>query len=365
MDGSVSKSPTILITRLSHIGDCILTLPMLDRIKQIYPDSKIVWAVESPTQQLLSLVPEIDQIIEVPKSWMGNWKHWLSLRTQLRALKIDIAIDPQGITKSAALGWISNARKRIGIRGRWGRELSTWLNNQLVETQSSHVVDRSIELVAGLSDQADQNDLQQFDCQFKLPVCTESQTKIDQWLNQAQFEHSVDLDQFILINPGGSWASKRWEVERYGEVAAVLQNRFGLSSVVVWAGDEEHQMANKIAVASGGTAIIACPTTLREMAALARRAKFFLGGDTGPMHIATAVGTPCVGLYGTTRPEESGAYGDQHESVQKWYQAGTCRERRSAANDAMRDISVGDVVDSCQAMLAKLNSSNVAAGKVA
>ena len=364
MDGSVSDAPTILITRLSHIGDCVLTLPMLDRIKQIYPESEIVWAVESPTQQLLSLVPEIDHIVQVPKSWMKNWKHWLSLRAQFRVHKIDIAIDPQGITKSAALGWISGAKKRIGIRGRWGRELSPWLNNQLVETKSSHVVDRSVELLAGLPNQTSENDSQP-DFEFKLPACAESQTKIDQWLQQARADHGVESDQFVLINPGGSWASKRWEVERYGEVAAVLKKQLGLSSVVVWAGDEEQQMANKIIAASGGASVMACPTTLREMAALARRAKFFLGGDTGPMHIATAVGTPCVGLYGTTRPEESGAYGDQHESVQKWYQAGSCRERRSAANDAMRDISVEDVVQSCIAMQAKLNCSDVAVDKVA
>jgi len=365
MDGSVSKSPTILITRLSHIGDCILTLPMLDQIKQIYPDSKIVWAVESPTQQLLSLVPEIDHIVKVPKSWMGNWKHWQSLRKELRSHKIDIAIDPQGITKSAALGWISGAKKRIGIRGRWGRELSTWLNNQLIETRSSHIVDRSVELVAGLSEEAIQSDFQQPGFNFKLPVCAESQTRIDQWLVQAQSDFGGAFDQFVLINPGGSWASKRWEVERYGEVAAGLQSQFGLSSVVVWAGAEEKQMANEIVAASAGAAVIACPTTLREMAALAKRAKFFVGSDTGPMHIATAVGTPCVGLYGTTRPEESGAYGNQHESIQKWYQAGTCRQRRSASNDAMRDISVADVVASCIAMQTKLNRSSLVVDKAA
>ena len=365
MDGSVSKSPTILITRLSHIGDCILTLPMLEHIKQIFPDSKIVWAVESPTQQLLSLVPEIDHIVKVPKSWMVNWKHWRSLRKEFHSHEIDIAIDPQGITKSAALGWISGAKKRIGIRGRWGRELSTWLNNQLVETKSSHVVDRSVELVSAFSDQASQNEFQPPSVKFVLPVCTGSQTKIDQWLSQAQSDYCVDLEKFVLINPGGSWASKRWEVERYGEVAAELHRQFDLSSVVVWAGDAEHQMASKIADASAGAAVMACPTTLREMAALAHRATFFVGGDTGPMHIATSVGTPCVGLYGTTLPEESGAYGTQHESVQKWYQAGTCRERRSAANDAMRDISVGDVVKSCQAMLNKLKRLDVAVNRVA
>ena len=362
MDGTVSKSPTILITRLSHIGDCVLTLPMLDRVKQIYPASKIVWAVESPTQQLLSLVPEIDHIVKVPKSWMSNWRHWRDLRKELLNHKIDIAIDPQGITKSAALAWISGAKKRVGLQGRWGRELSTWLNNKLKETKSLHIVDRSVELVNAMAS-ADQNEFQQeFD--FKLPVCPDSQTKINQWLAETR-NGGFETESFVLINPGGSWASKRWEVDRFGELAAEIKNQFGLPSVIVWAGDEEQRMASQIVVGSNGSAVMACPTTLRELAALAERASFFVGSDTGPMHIAAAVGTPCVGLYGTTRPEESGAYGDQHQAVQKWYQAGSCRQRRSAANDAMRDITVADVIEACRKLHTKSMGVTAAVDKVA
>ena len=364
MDGTVSKSPTILITRLSHIGDCVLTLPMLDRIKQIYPESTIVWTVESPTQQLLQLVPEIDHIVNVPKSWMTNWKHWRKLRKELLSHNIDIAIDPQSITKSAALARISGAKVRYGLGGQSGRELSTWLNNQLVQTQSSHIVDRSVELANGLSNSTTVNEFQPVSFSFSLPVCADSRTKIDQWLAEIQTDH-LGTERFVLINPGGSWPSKRWEVDRFGELAAELKKRFDLSSVVVWAGDDEQQMANQIVGASLGAAVKACPTSLRDLAALAQRASFFVGGDTGPMHIATAVGTPCVGLYGPTRPEDSGAYGNQHEAIQKWYQAGTCRERRSAANDAMRDITVGDVVESCRRMHSKLMESKVAVDKVA
>ncbi len=363
MDGTVSKSPTILITRLSHIGDCVLTLPMLDRVKQIYPNSKIVWAVESPTQQLLSLVPEIDHIVKVSKNWMTNWRHWRSLRKELLSHRIDISIDPQGISKSSALARISGAKTRLGLKGRWGRELSMWLNNQLVETNSLHIVDRSVELIDGLDD-ARQTEFQRSGFEFKLPVCPDSQSQIDQWLAENR-KRSLETDGFVLINPGGSWASKRWEVDRFGELAAEINVEFGLPSVVVWAGDEERQMATQIVANSCGTAVMACPTTLRELAALAKRANFFVGGDTGPMHIATAVGTPCVGLYGTTRPEESGAYGDQHQAIQKWYQAGSCRERRSAANDAMRDISVSDVVDSCRLLKKKMNTIQSAIDKVA
>ena len=364
MDGSVSKSPTILITRLSHIGDCVLTLPMLERIKQIYPNSKIVWAVESPTQQLLSLVPEIDHIVNVPKSWTVNWKHWRKLRKELLGHKIDIAIVPQGITKSAALARISGAKKRLGLRGQWGRELSTWLNNQLVETHSSHIVDRSVELANGLSTDVDSNEFHQASTRFSLPVCSDSQTKVDHWLTEIK-TNRFRSDHFVLINPGGSWASKRWEVSRFGEIAIELNKQLDLSSVVVWAGDEEDQMANQIVAEASGAAVKACRTSLRELAALAKRARFFIGNDTGPMHIAAGVGTPCIGLYGPTRPEESGAYGKQHLAVQKWYQAGNCRERRSASNDAMRDITVADVMESCRLMHSKLAGCNVAVNEVA
>jgi ADP-heptose:LPS heptosyltransferase len=361
MDGNVDQPLTILVNRLSHIGDCILTLPMLHRIKQVQPNSRIVWAVESPTQQLLSLVPTIDRIVKIPRGWVGKPSQWKALRSEFRQAdgrceKIDIAFDPQGITKSAGLGWLSGAKKRVGIKGRWGRELSPWLNNRLVKTESSHIVDRSLELVnACFSDAASS------DVVLDLPVCEVAQHSVDQWLQGTAETSDFQSSDFCLINPGASWASKRWEVDRFGEVAQQMKSRFGVSSVVVWAGKEEQMMAERVVEVSQGSATMAAPTTLRELAALAKRAKFFIGGDTGPMHIAAAVGTSCVGLYGTTRPEESGAYGPQHVHVQKWFQDGSCRERRSAANDAMRDILTGDVVEACELMLDRLQTQSAAA----
>jgi ADP-heptose:LPS heptosyltransferase len=352
MDVSVAPNPTILITRLSHIGDCILTLPMLSRIKQTLPHSRIVWAVESPTDQLLELIPEVDQIFKVPKGWLSKPGLWRGVRSQLRSSNIDIAIDPQGITKSAALGWISGAKRRIGIRGRWGRELSTRMNNELVSTCSPHIVDRSLELVSSLCQKSPMVDKAVL---FDLPVCKFAQADVDLWLERSSQSLDLDPDNFVLINPGGSWASKRWEMDRLGQVADKIKNEFGMTSVVVWAGEDERAMAEGVAENSNGSAVVARPTSLRELAGLAKRSKFFIGGDTGPMHIAAAVGTPCVGLYGTTRPEESGAYGPQHVAVQKWYQSGSCRERRQANNDAMRDISVADVFLACRQMVSQLS----------
>jgi ADP-heptose:LPS heptosyltransferase len=190
---------------------------------------------------------------------------------------------------------------------------------------------------------------------FDLPVCKFAQADVDLWLERSSQSLDLDPDNFVLINPGGSWASKRWEMDRLGQVADKIKNEFGMTSVVVWAGEDERAMAEVVAENSNGSAVVARPTSLRELAGLAKRSKFFIGGDTGPMHIAAAVGTPCVGLYGTTRPEESGAYGPQHVAVQKWYQSGSCRERRQANNDAMRDISVADVFLACRQMVSQLS----------
>ncbi len=341
------SSPRILITRLSHIGDCILTLPLVNAIRNQYPNAFIAWAVESPTQQLLQNNPAIDQIIQIPKSWISKPGAWIPLRKELRGGNFDIAIDPQGLTKSALLGWLSGAQRRIGIKGRWGRELSPWLNNSLVETSADHVVDRSLELLIEM-------DIENPAVEFKLNADAAADQTVTRWIK------SHNLESFVVINPGASWASKRWENDRFGTVARHLFNQHGLPTVITWAGDLEKTMAQEIWRLNTDGSVCAMPTTLNELSSLIAKARFFIGCDTGPMHIATAVGTPCVGLYGTTRAQDSGAYGPANVAVQKWYQSGSCKKRRRANNDAMRDIMTSDVNAACDQMIASLGQAKAA-----
>jgi len=346
-------APRILITRLSHIGDCILTLPLLTAIRKQHPNAFIAWAVEPPTHKLLNQHPDLNNIILIPKGWLGKPSCWPSLRKELREHQFDISIDPQGITKSAGLGWISGAKKRIGVRGQWGRELSPWLNNRLVTTKSTHLVDRTMELLAELGFESKP----QPNIEFGLPLCRSSAETLDQKLDQ-----SILGDRFVVINPGGSWQSKRWEMDRFGSVASYLKRHHGINCLIVWAGDEEQKMAQTIFDFDPTASVIAPPTSLQELAVVCKRSSFFIGSDTGPMHLATAMGTPCIGLYGTTRPQDSGAYGPQHIAIQKWYQSGSCRKRRNADNDAMRDILAADVFSACDQMIQRLGlKSSVAA----
>lgn len=335
------KSPRILITRLSHIGDCLLTIPMLNAIRDNHPDAFVAWAVESPTHHLLKNHPGIDQIVSIPKGWLSKPASWRTIRAELKSLNFDIAIDPQGLTKSAALGWLSGAPNRIGAKGQWGRELSPWLNNRLLKPASTHVVERSMELLEEIG-------IEQPQIRFELPTDAVADKFVDRWLADKS------LDRFAVINPGGSWASKRWENERFGSVASHLFNNHGLKTVVTWAGIEELAMAEEIVALNPAGSVLAGRTNLPELQSLLVRSEFFIGCDTGPMHLATSVGTPCVGLYGTTRPEDSGAFGTQSIAIQKWYQSGSCKKRRKARNDAMRDILASDVNTACDQMIGRL-----------
>jgi heptosyltransferase I len=337
------STPRILLTRLSHIGDCVLTLPLLNALRKEYPSAYVAWAVESPSHQLLRLHPGIDQIIKIPRGWMKSPREWIRVRRELRRHQFTISIDPQGITKSAILGWLSGAQQRIGASGRWGRELSCYLNNILIEPSTTHLVDRSLELLRGLNFDVPSS------AKFELPICPISLEQIQSWMRSQSLN-----DSFVVINPGASWPSKRWEIDRFADVANHLWHVHSLRSVVTWAGDEERTMADQILASAADSALAAPPTNLLQLAALCQLAKCFIGCDTGPLHIAAGVGTPCIGLYGTTRPEESGAYGSRHIAVQKWYQDGKCRERRAAENMAMRDIKSDDVCRAVDLMLGRL-----------
>lgn len=338
-----------LICRLSHIGDAILTLPLACELKRQFPDCRIAWAAEGAASKLLKLHPAIDRLIAVPRGWLRQPAAWRRLRGEFRSFQPDVAFDPQGLLKSSALARLSGAPLRIGFRGKFGREGSTWLNNRLVQPRTTHLVDRTLEL---LTESRAVVQLTPGEVRFDLPVCPESLARCQRWLAEQ------GLSQFLLLNPGAGWPSKQWPAERFAVLAREAQRQFGIPSVVLWAGDAERVLAETACAVSDGAVRLAPPTTLPELAALASLAAVFVAGDTGPLHIAVAMGCPCVGLYGPTRPEDSGAYGPGQIAIQKWYQSGTSRQRRSAANTAMCDIQIEEVLAGIAALLAGKNGAN-------
>jgi heptosyltransferase I len=319
--------PRILITRLSAIGDCILTMPLLCALRRALPDAMIAWAVQPLSAPLLRDHECLDQLIEVPRGWLKSPSQILQLRRKLRKYNFDTVLDPQGLLKSAAASWLSGARQRIGFAPPQGREQSHWLNNILVRPRSAHIVDMQLELLGPLGIEAGP-------VEFRVPLFAADASRV------AGMLHQVGLDDvpFAVINPGAAWRSKRWEVDRYAQVAEYLAIEHDLPTLVVWAGAAERAEAEGIVAAAHGAARLAPATNLAELAGLLRRSRLLLA-------------TTSIGLFGTTRPEHSGPYGAAHRAVQAYYQAGSCRQRRQAANDAMRAITVRQICDACRQLL--------------
>ena len=328
---------------MSAIGDTILTLPVACALRHRYPDAYIAWVVERKSAVMVVDHPCLDDVFTLERGWFVSRKQRRGLRDQLRACKFDVSIDCQSVTKSAFACWLSGAAKRIGCRGKYGAELSPLLNNHLLEPVAAHLTDRSLELLEPLGIVSPR-------VEWRLPHDTKAETAIAHTLASLEMPSS-----FAIINPGGTWKSKLWETDRFAAVARHLGESHTLKTLVVWGDKQEFATAKSIVAQAAPHAVLAPRTNLPELAAVVRCARLFVSGDTGPLHMAVAVGTPSIGLYGATRPEDCGPYGKPHRALQTRYHAGSRRARRNADNSAMREITVERVCEVCDQLLAETN----------
>jgi heptosyltransferase-1 len=316
-------------------------LPVVCALREHFPNARIGWIVEGRSADLLRGHSAIDEVIQIPRGWYKSFRETAKMRKIVRSFAPDVTLDLQGLTKSAMIARLSGAKTRIGFSGSEGREISSWLNNHLVKSPAIHVVDKNLQLIEPLGIHTTQ-------AQFNLPIDSRASNKIDLFLKSSSLENG-----FALINPGAGWASKRWPIERFAEVAHGLYSQHQLRSVIAWGPGEEKLMADKIVELSNGSAIHAPSTTLLELVELARAATIFCSGDTGPLHLAAAVGTPCIALFGASDAARNGPYGNQHIAIQNIKLTGSSRSRRSADNAAISAIHVDEVLTACNSLLTK------------
>jgi lipopolysaccharide heptosyltransferase I len=336
-----NRSPRILIVRLSAVGDTILTMPVLCALREKYPQAHLAWAAHAGSAALLRGHEALDDLYVVPKYWHRQWSAFHDLRRWLWASKFDVVLDAQGLTKSAGIGFLAGAKRRIGFtRGEFsGREFSMWLNNELVNPTAEHVVDQHLELLRPLG-------IENPRVQFKVPRLPDEVEVVDRIVKRLDLEHG-----YVLIQPGAGWPSKLWPSERYAAVARWLWKHHGMSSMILWSGQEEQQLAKDISAAAPEGAHMAPSTSLPQLAELCRRATMFVGPDTGPLHLAAAVGTVCVGLYGPMSAARCGPYGSDHIALQNACLDGGARARRTATNESMKAILAEEVCAACDRLL--------------
>lgn len=302
----------VALVKLSSLGDVVHALPAAAALRARLPGARVAWVVERREAALLYGNAAVDEVVPVDTR---GWRRCLTpvgaaavagalseLRRHLRAARFDVAIDLQGLVKSGLLVAATRAPLRIGFAVAQCRErLSALCTNRRVTPPPAarHVVEQYLALLEPLGVHAPS-------VEFPLPVNASAEERMDEFLGRSGVKPGSRL---VVVNPGAGGADKRWPAERFGALARRLTAEAGASVLVVW-GPEEAALAETIVGADPpGHALLAPPTDLPELLALLRRASVVVGGDTGPVHLAAALGVPCVGLYGPTSVERNGPWG--------------------------------------------------------
>lgn len=351
MDATSTHPPRFLIVRLSAIGDTVHTLPLAASLKRHFPDCHVGWVVEKPSAPLVVDNPLVDWHYVLPKGWLKSLGTVRALRRALKEQKFDICFDVQGLTKSAVAGLLSGAKTRVGFARGEGRELAPLLDTVRVEPTGVHAIDKTLSLLSAIGVAAEGEP------EFVFPPCPpEDREEIEQFFRQLPFG-----GQICLMGPWGSFASKRWPVERFVSLSALLKNSLGLTSVILGHGtDEREQVANALDDSASGTAVLAPDVSVAGVVELARRARLFVGCDSFPMHVAAGVGCPTVGLFGITDPERLGPRGALSRSVfAKITLVKSTRERRTLGPENMLALAVDNVAAACFELMAKAGDRDI------
>jgi lipopolysaccharide heptosyltransferase I len=299
---------------LGSLGDLVHALPAVSAMRRAWPDAEIDWLVDDVHREFLSLVPVVTSVVSLGGRTASAW---LDVRRALRARRYDVALDFQGLLKSAALARLSGARRVIGFDAAAARESAAALfyTERQATGDGRHVIEKNLALVETLGVRADR---------WEFPL-REGESPALEALRAG------GVTRFALLNGGAAWPNKRWPPERFGRTAAWLRDRHGLRSVALW-GPGESDVAAAIVAGSSGAAVAAPETGMADLVGLSRAAALMISGDTGPTHIAAAVGTPVVALFGPTNPHRNGPW-DARDVTLTRYDGCECHYQRRCRRD--------------------------------
>ena len=333
--GNVDSVRRILIVRLSSLGDIIHALPVAAALRAANPAGYIGWLVDERWRPLVEQVEGLDAVLSVPRSgWSGLRRGIAGMRAQ----RFGCVVDVQGLYKSALFARLSGAPLRVGFDRASAREGGASLfYNRRVAPPGGHRIEKNLALAAALGAPPAPGG-RGARTQFPLRVPQGAETTLRQILR----EHSVS--SYFMLSPGGGWLSKCWPAERFGELHRRLAARFGWRGVVSY-GPGERALADAVLAAAGMPAPLLLELDLPQLIAALRGARLFIGGDTGPLHLAVALGTPVIGLYGPTDPAQTGPYSCEDIVVRNAKPEETTYSRGSAHAPSMLAITVEQVED--------------------
>lgn len=344
----------LLIVRLGSMGDIIHTLPAAIAVRKAFPEATLGWVVEERWAELLCASSEprsgprsprrpiVDRIHAVnTKEWrrsllsVQTWERMAAALSELRAPQYQAAIDFQGAVRSAMLAQWSRSPLIYGIR-KPRENVASMLYTRQVAASGAHVVEQTFSLAQAVAG-----------CSLEMPKVVElpcdpaAEQKVEDWLR------SRNITKFALLSPGAGWGAKQWPAERYGEVAKALA-KAEMKSLINFAPGEA-PLARAAETSSQGAAA-AVESSLAELIALTRRARLFIGGDTGPMHLAAALSVPVVAIFGPTDPARNGPFGTRSQ-VLRSPSSRTSLSHRAQPDPSLLQINVEQVVAAARQLL--------------
>ena len=340
----------ILLVRLGALGDIVHAVPAAAALRRAHPTARIDWLVEARHREIVDLVRVLDSVIALDAPTAGGW---LRAVRDMRARGYDVALDLQGLMKSAVLARASGARRTVGfsiwhLREKTARPFYSEVGDTAAETGSGdaagqeHVIRKNLRLLRTVGVETDV---------IEFPLRSQHSVVVDEIRNE------TGDAPLVLLNPGAAWPNKRWPADRFGAVAAFLRDVRGMRSVVLW-GPGEAPLAHAVVEASAGAALLAPPTRLADLLELSRAAALMVSGDTGPLHIAAAAGTPILGIFGPTDPGRNGPFAPDDLVVSR-YDACGCSYQRRCRREAwcLADVTVAEVTAAIQQRLSRVTAS--------
>lgn len=315
----------VLVVRLGALGDIVHTIPAVAALITAIPDAHVDWLVERRHRSVLDLFALPVTPIEIETAGLPS--AWKAVR-RARARDYDVAIDFQGLLKSALLARASGAPRVVGFARVALREraAAAFYSEHIDPGAGLHIIAKNLALLRAFDIETSAVELP-----LKPPMATPGGS--------------------VVLNPGAGWPNKQWAPERFGAVAAALQRSRGLRSIVTW-GPHERDLAMGVVSHSGGAADLAPATSLAELTALLASAPLVVSGDTGPIHLAAAAGAPVVGIYGPTDPARNGPW-SAADVVVSQFNACNCHHKRRCHRAArcLDDITVDEVVRAAELRL--------------
>ena len=328
------RPQAILLVRLGALGDIVHALPVAAALRRCFPHAQIDWVVDERYRALVDLVPVVDRriVLRTKSAWLGA--RMTDLRRQLMDVHYDVAVDVQGLLKSAVVARLSGARHVLGFTRPYLREPAArfFYTDAHDPGQTTHVIYKNLSLVRALGAEAES-------AEFPLKVTDSSVLA-----TLRGRDRELGAAPFVVLNPGAAWPNKRWPPARFGAVAQWLLRERGLGSVVTWGpGDED--LAAAVVSGSAGAATLAPATTIGGLASIVEAACLLVSGDTGPAHLAAALGTPIVGLYGPTDVGRNGPWSPEDVTVSR-FDVCHCHYRRRcrASRWCLEHITSDDVI---------------------